>query len=225
MEWLGSGKELGTKAINLGRMLKMGLPVPIGFVVDNQDDVRIPSGYQTIGYGPVAVRSSGMCEDGRYSFAGVHKTSLNVIGIRAIRQAIQECIDSASSNNAAAYRLAMGLKPDKVSAIVQKMVAPSVSGVMFTVNPMNGDREVIIEGINGLGERLMQGAVPDYSMVIGHGTTRSYKHTGYPIPSWQLICRYGRTLEQEFGCPQDVEWCIDRMGKVWLLQTRPITTI
>lgn len=223
MEWLGSGKELGSKAINLGKMIKMGLPVPIGFVVSRADDVAIPTGYQVIGYGPVAVRSSGISEDGqRYSFAGVNKTTLNVMGIKPIREAIQGCIDSASGDTAGSYRLAMGLKRDKVAAIVQKMVAPKISGVMFTVNPVSGKKETLIEAVDGLGESLVQDGQVQYSMSVN---SRGYKPKGYPIPSWQVICKYGRILEEKFGCPQDVEWCIDLAGKVWLLQTRPVTTV
>src|SRR5690606_16509651 len=97
--------------------------------------------------GRVAVRSSGVDEDGASrSFAGQHAS---VLGLAAdeVPSALREVWASLWSDAAMAYRDARrGPAPGSMAVLVQRMVTPRVSGVMFTINPLSGSwREMIVE--------------------------------------------------------------------------------
>ncbi len=115
---------------------------------------------------PVAVRSSAVAEDlAGASFAGQLETYLWVQGADAILEHIRRCWGGFFSAEALSYRREHGVPPEDVSMSVgvQKMVRARSAGVMFTLNPINGDRsKVVIESTWGLGEPLVSGAVdPD----------------------------------------------------------------
>ena len=117
----------------------------------------------------LAVRSSGIDEDGaERSFAGQHHTSL---GLRPaeVPRAIRACWASLYSERALAYRSHSGLGPPigAMGVIVQQLVDPRVSGVLFTINPLNGSwREMILESTWGLCEGLVSGRVaPHWTLV------------------------------------------------------------
>jgi pyruvate,water dikinase len=114
---------------------------------------------------PVAVRSSATAEDSpSASFAGQQDTYLWVKGDELI-PAIVKCQASLFTSRAIAYRTRMGFLHDKVfiSVGVQKMVHARAAGVMFTLNPANGDRsKIMIGGSWGFGETVVSGEVtPD----------------------------------------------------------------
>lgn len=115
---------------------------------------------------PVAVRSSATAEDlPDASFAGQQETYLWVRGSEDVRKYVKKCWSSLFTPRAISYRIKKGFSHDKVyvSVGVQKMVNSRVAGVMFTVNPMNGDRsKIVISGSWGLGELVVSGEVtPD----------------------------------------------------------------
>jgi pyruvate,water dikinase len=115
---------------------------------------------------PVAVRSSAVAEDlAGASFAGQLETYLWVQGADAIRENIRRCWGGFFTAEALAYRHRQGAELADVlmSVGVQRMVRARSAGVMFTLNPVNGDRsKVVIESTWGLGEPLVSGAVdPD----------------------------------------------------------------
>ncbi len=131
---------------------------------------QISRAYREMGGGPVAVRSSATAEDlAEASFAGQQSTYLNVEGEEAVIKAVQECWASLFEARAIFYRQQAGFEHLKVgiAVVVQHMVQSERSGVMFTLEPVTGDRDkIVIEAIYGLGEAVVSGAVtPDYYVV------------------------------------------------------------
>src|SRR5262249_34861726 len=115
---------------------------------------------------PVAVRSSATAEDlPGMSFAGQQETYLNVSGAGPVLEAVRRCWASLWTGRAIGYRLTMGVDQGSVAmaVVVQRMVRSEVSGVLFTANPVTGDRtELVINASYGLGEAVVSGLVtPD----------------------------------------------------------------
>jgi len=206
----------------------------------------------------VAVRSSANAEDlPALSFAGQQDTYLNVHGDDALIAAIRDCWASLWTPRAISYRHQMGIKQEVVAmaVVVQIMVPSDVSGILFTANPVTGERsEIIINSSFGLGEAVVGGQVtPDtyvvdrktYSVkerIIGpkaqkivsnnkQGTILqdvSENERSLSSLSEELLKELSSTaLEVESlfnGVPQDIEWAISG-GKLWMLQSRPITNL
>ncbi len=119
---------------------------------------------------PVAVRSSATAEDlPGASFAGQQDTFLWVVGIDEVLRHVSKCWSSLYTARAISYRIEKGFPHEKVymSVGVQKMVNAKSAGVMFTLNPINGDRsKVVIDASWGLGEAVVGGEVtPDNYLV------------------------------------------------------------
>ena len=183
----------------------------------------------------VAVRSSAVSEDGAAaSFAGQQETYLNVRGLDAVLRHVQECWASFFSPRALFYRARKGVLSDtRMAVVVQEMVVADKSGVMFTVDPIRNRYEcLVIEGAAGLGDAIVSGEItPDHYVVLREdgSIVEQYipEDDGSPVLTTnelQQLRVLGLRLEQFFGSPQDVEWCI-RAENVLLLQSRPITTL
>jgi pyruvate,water dikinase len=183
----------------------------------------------------VAVRSSAVSEDGTgASFAGQQETYLNVRGLEDVLRRVQECWASFFSPRALFYRAQKSVLADtRMAVVVQEMIQPDKSGVMFTVDPVRNRREcLVIEAAPGLGEALVSGVItPDHYVVLR--TDGSAIEEFLPDPDRDRVLDddelvrlrdVGMKLEEFFGSPQDVEWCI-RGGELLLLQSRPITTL
>ncbi|MCH7698674.1 MAG: hypothetical protein IH865_07030 [Chloroflexi bacterium] len=115
----------------------------------------------------VAVRSSATAEDtATASFAGQHKTVLNVSGVEQVLGAVLECWASLYGKEAMQYRTARGVDEERrgMAVVVQTLVLAEASGVAFTIDPVSGDNEVVvIEAAWGLGEGIVSGLVtPDH---------------------------------------------------------------
>src|SRR5256714_409790 len=113
-----------------------------------------------------AVRSSATAEDlPTASFAGQQDTYLNVVGRAAILEHVSRCWASLFTERAVTYRLRNGVDHRKVhmAVVVQQMVFPQTAGVLFTADPVTGNRKVaVVEASFGLGEALVSGLVnPD----------------------------------------------------------------
>ena len=207
---------------------------------------------------PVAVRSSANAEDlPDLSFAGQQETYLNVTGAEAISDAVRRCWASLWTAQAMNYRHEMGIEHDAVAmcVVVQTMVPSDVSGILFTANPVTGDRsQMIINGSFGLGEAVVSGQVSPDTYVVDRATFTSIDTTigekakqivsdgagGTRIEdiseerressslsdaSIQQLADVALRIEAVFdGVPQDIEWAIAE-GKLWLLQSRPITNL
>jgi pyruvate,water dikinase len=234
---------VGGKAAGLARMIRAGERVPDGFCITTAaHDAASTSGevgaelrseivqaYQRLGAGPVAVRSSATAEDLPHaSFAGQHETFLNVRGVEELIDAVQLCWDSIASPRAVAYREATDAAdgPVRMGVVVQRMVDPAAAGVLFTANPITGRRtEMVVDAVPGLGDVVVDGSVaadhyvlPEHEPVVDPSGCLDREQLG------QLRAA-GQRLQRWAGAPQDVEWAFDRDGTLWLLQSRPITTL
>jgi pyruvate,water dikinase len=324
--WLENVKKedttlVGGKGANLGEMVRMGLPVPAGFIISTKafdklletnelgnqiqkileqtdvDDTKnlmessekikklileqempvqikseIVEAYRSLSYGErilsqalislisagremaiVAVRSSATTEDlPNASFAGQQASFLNVKGTKELLDAVKKCWASLYEPRAIFYRKKRGFGRASIAVIVQRMVNADKSGVMFTVNPTTGEKNVVIEATWGLGESLVSGAVePDVYEIsrdgkiinkkIGNKTRMrirdfaSDRTVEVNVPRGKVaaqvleegeisrLVRFGLMLEEHYGVPQDVEFAIEN-NRIQILQTRAITT-
>ncbi|PET96364.1 phosphoenolpyruvate synthase [Bacillus cereus] len=202
-----------------------------------------------------AVRSSATAEDLPYaSFAGQQDTYLNIIGEEAVLQHVRKCWTSLFTERAVMYRMQNEFEHNQVSicVVVQKMVFPEASGILFTADPVTSNRKVVsIDASFGLGEALVSGLVSadNYKVKEGEITETiiatkkvaiyALKEGGTETkqidPAQQKLqtlseqqilqlASIGRQIEAYFGCPQDIEWCLVD-DTFYIVQSRPITTL
>ena len=204
----------------------------------------------------VAVRSSATAEDaGTTSFAGQHASFLNIEGEANLLVSVKECWASLFTPRSIYYRVENKIKHEsvKISVIVMKMVQSDVSGVMFSIDPTNNDKErIIIESVWGLGETIVQGSVIPDKYVVQKGTfdilskevsdqtvqlikvKGQTKEIDVPknirdkqkITDEEIIklAKISSKLQQHYYFPQDTEWAREK-GELFIVQTRPVTTI
>ncbi|MCI0764921.1 phosphoenolpyruvate synthase [Bacillus sp. TL12] len=202
-----------------------------------------------------AVRSSATAEDLPHaSFAGQQDTYLNIIGKEAILHHISKCWASLFTDRAVIYRMQNGFDHSQVylSVIVQRMVFPQASGILFTADPITSNRKLLsIDASYGLGEALVTGLVSAdcYKVqeeeivdkmiatkklaiyALKEGGTKAQQidpnlQKTQTLTEQQILqlARIGRQIEAYFGCPQDIEWClVDDI--FYIVQSRPITTL
>ncbi len=177
-----------------------------------------------------AVRSSATVEDAAgMSFAGQFESILNVRGADALLGAIKTCWLSLFSERALVYLARQRVPAEKVrmAVLVQEMVEAENAGVVFTADPLTGATDrFVVECVSGLGEGLVQGTVQPERMVVEKRTGRVLvppKNELLSSATLENLCDLARRIERLFGLPQDIEWA-QRDGKVFLLQSRPITT-
>ncbi|AXE83376.1 rifamycin-inactivating phosphotransferase [Streptomyces sp. Go-475] len=202
-----------------------------------------------------AVRSSATAEDlPTASFAGQQDTYLNVVGASAILRHVSRCWASLFTERAVTYRRRNGVDDRTVhmAVVVQRMVFPQAAGILFTADPVTGNRKVAtVDAGYGLGEALVSGLVnPDVYKVRdgevvaktiaakqravqalpGGGTQQvtidAQRQEQPALTDAQVVrlVRLGRRIEAHFGRPQDIEWCLADDG-FRIVQSRPITTL
>jgi rifampicin phosphotransferase len=178
-----------------------------------------------------AVRSSATTEDlPTASFAGQQDTYLNITGPAEIIRHVSRCWASLFSERAVVYRQRNGFDHRKVqmAVVVQEMVIPQASGVLFTADPVTSNRKVVsVEAVPGLGEALVSGLVNADVYRIRDGQVIDRKHQGQPVLTDAQVLRLatlGRRIEAHFGRPQDIEWCLAD-DEFLLVQSRPVTTL
>ena len=204
----------------------------------------------------VAVRSSATSEDtASASFAGMNETFLNVRGAADVVAAVRRCWGSLFGARTVFYRAKRGFgQADMdIAVVVQRQVAATRAGVMFTIDPATGDPDhLVIEGAFGLGESVVSGSVsPDRYVVdklllavtarevrrkelaidaaTGGGTSRRAlgdDEATRPVLSddeVREVADLGRRVERHYRAPQDTEWAYDASGRLWILQARPVT--
>lgn len=230
-------EAVGGKAEGLARLIRLGLNVPSGFVIQHAQPGKMPQDllrhYHGIGGGAVAVRSSAIGEDSAdASFAGQYETILNVEGDEALVAAIEHCLHSISSVHAAAYQQDKKAGDDvEMAVVVQEMVPAVVAGVLFTADPVSNSRQqIIIDAVSGLGEKLVSGeATPDHYVLDRNGKLIEQDLVGNtPLLSerqLQKLLKDALNAEEKTGMPLDMEWAIDDEGELCWLQARPITTL
>ena len=205
---------------------------------------EVGQAYAALGGGgevPVAVRSSATAEDSaETSFAGQQETYLGVVGVEAVARDIIRCWASLFTPHAISYRRRHGVALDgaAMAVVVQRMVAAEVSGVMLTIDPVNGDRsQITIEATCGLGLPVVGGELtPDRyhvdkvtmeirSVAVAHqpfadrldpssGAVRRVElgeEGGRPCLQEEEVVRIaeaGKQIERALGAPQDIEWAL-----------------
>jgi phosphoenolpyruvate synthase/pyruvate phosphate dikinase len=202
-----------------------------------------------------AVRSSATAEDlPTASFAGQQDTYLNIIGKTAILKHISKCWASLFTERAVIYRLQNGFYHRKVSlaVVIQQMVFPQAAGILFTADPVTGNRKCLsIDASFGLGEAMVSGLVNADNYKVGNGKIIDKKIPTKKLAIYALkdggtkeqeiepkqqnkqaltdeqilqLERIGRKIEEHFGQPQDIEWCL-ASDTFYIVQSRPITTL
>ena len=189
------------------------------------------------------------------SFAGQQETYLNIKGGANLLESVQKCWASLYGARAIYYRSKQGFDDHTVNiaVVVQQLVHSEKAGVMFTSHPITGEPQTIIEGSWGLGEAVVSGSVSPDKYVFDqrtekvidtlisnkkieiiadgeHGTKLvdvSPARQDAQVLSDAEVAKlgmYGKIAENHYGIPQDVEWGIVK-GTIYILQSRPITTI
>ncbi|MFI6051132.1 rifamycin-inactivating phosphotransferase [Streptomyces violascens] len=202
-----------------------------------------------------AVRSSATAEDlPTASFAGQQDTYLNIVGPTAILQHISRCWASLFTERAVTYRGRGGIDHRTVhmAVVVQQMAFSQAAGVLFTADPVTGNRTVAtVDAGFGLGEALVSGLVNPDVFKVRHGEVVSKaiaakQRAVHALPAGGTreveidsqrqeqpaltdaqavrLVQLGRRIEAHFGRPQDIEWCLVD-DDFQIVQSRPITTL
>ena len=205
--------------------------------------------------GAYAVRSSATAEDlPTASFAGQQDTYLNVVGPDAILQHVSRCWASLFTERAVTYRQRHGIghRTVQMAVVVQRMVFPDAAGILFTADPVTGNRKVAtVDASFGLGEALVSGLVNPDVFKVRHGEVvaraiaakqravdarpgggtqevaidpRRQQQPALTDAQVVRLVQLGRRIEAHFGRPQDIEWCLVDDG-FQIVQSRPITTL
>ncbi len=193
------------------------------------------------------------------SFAGQQDTYLNIIGMEAILTHISKCWASLFTDRAVIYRIQNGFghRAVRLSVVIQQMVFPQVAGILFTADPFTGNRKVLsIDAGFGLGEAMVSGLVNADSYKVCNGKIIDKRISAKKLAIYALkdggtkeqaidldmqhkqaltddqivaLNRIGRTIEEHFGHPQDIEWCLaddtSDSYRIYIVQSRPITTL
>lgn len=207
------------------------------------------------GQAAYAVRSSATAEDlPTASFAGQQDTYLNVVGRTSVLHHISRCWASLFTERAVIYRQRNGIDHRAVhmAVVVQRMVFPHAAGILFTADPVTGNRKVAtVDAGFGLGEALVSGLVNPDVFTVRDGevvarTIAAKQRAVQPLPAGGTrevavdtqqqerpaltdeqavrLVGLGRRIEAHFGRPQDIEWCLADDG-FRIVQSRPITTL
>ncbi len=223
----------GDKADHIQRLI---------IAADLPSDLRaaLIAAWRQLGDAPVAVRSSAPSEDAALtSFAGQHDTFLDVRNQADLLANVKQCWASLWTARSLSYRARLQARPEPVegaddsvaalAVVVQTMVPARCAGVAFTVNPLTGAEEIVLEAVSGLGERLVSGeAAPDrYRVDKETGEVRETAPQGQTpllnLAQIKELARLAARIERHFGQPQDIEWARDN-ERFYVLQSRPVTT-
>ena len=211
---------VGGKCANLGELTRAGFPVPPGFAVTTaayeRDDIdeAVGAAYAELGRRvgradpPVAVRSSAIAEDmPDASFAGVQDTYLWICGLDAVLDGIRRCWASFYNPEAVAYRKEHGITRGGMSVAVQYMVDARVAGVMFTLNPVSGDRSSIaIDSSYGLGVSVVGGEVTPDSFLVSK-VTREIVRRQIGAKATEVVADPGPRRRSRARCPRSGRRC------------------
>lgn len=230
----------GAKAGALARASGLGLPVLTGFVIttetvaglldngelDEAADASVRGAWATLsqrGSRSLVVRSSSVAEDGTgSSMAGMFTSVTNVMGLDAFLEALTVVAHSSLGPHG----------PDDarpMAILVQPFLPAKLGGVLFGVDPVTGSEEhLVVAAVDGPPEDLVAGAVQGSRYVLKKNGRIVEAEPG---PGGAMLGGARRRAlaglaahaQSAFGAPQDVEWAIDVKGKLWLLQSRPVT--
>ena len=199
--------------------------------------------FQKLGVtGPWVVRSSALSEDGEVSFAGQYAS---VVGVPApqVLEAYKQVLASKYSPRAVAYRLRCGLTDQEtpMAVLFLEMIDAAVSGVVYTHDTKAQAEQrpyLAVFAVPGLGQHLVDGStIPEIHYLnrqqeLQPVETISSPHCPLdpggkgrvclPTETASILAAWGMALEKLGGGPQDIEWCQDKNGALYLLQSRPL---
>lgn len=221
----------GGKATALRQLQGRGFDVPEFYVAHpGAENSEILAGFDELFDDDtnVAVRSSAVGEDGaEHSFAGQFESYLFV----QRQDVVARCHDvwnSGQSERVDAYRDERGAESAKPAALIQRMIDPAAAGVAFSADPVTGRRRIaIVSAVEGVGEKLVSGEADSDNFEVSVDGEIETEATDPCLTDAQVreVAQLARSCENAFGRPQDIEWAFDKDGKLWLLQSRPITTL
>lgn len=179
---------------------------------------------------PLAVRSCSVDEDSGFSHAGMHDSVLDVRTSEELLRAVRAVWASLWTDRAILYRREMGLKAgtSDMGILLQPMIYGRVSGVLFTVSPVD-ENTAVIEAAQGLARVVVEDQAGTERIVMSRSPIALVSRTGLLEPVFSAaqareILELGLRVEQLFGSPQDIEWTLTENGPV-ILQARPVTTL
>ena len=219
------------KARHLEILEEQGFPVPKFILVSENEEVNLSFSKKEY----FAVRSNFSAEDGgEHSFAGQFLTRLNVKREK-VQEAVQEVFDSyagsleykeKANRGKTEYDLKQQDKAETV--LIQEMLFPEKSGVLFTKNPKGILSEMVVVLGQGLGDKVVedQENVLTYHYFPGECLYQEGQGTGLGLEEDELktLFSFGEEIEQLFQKPMDIEFAIEK-GKIYILQARAITTL
>ena len=219
------------KARHLEILKEQGFPVPKFILVSENEEVDLSFSERDC----FAVRSNFSAEDGGdHSFAGQFLTRLNVKREK-VKEAVQEVFASyagsldykeKANRGKAEYYLKQQGKAETV--LIQEMLFPEKSGVLFTKNPKGILSEMVVVLGQGLGDKVVedQENVLTYHYFPGECLYQEGQGTGLGLEEDELktLFTLGERIEQLFQKPMDIEFAIEK-GKIYILQARAITTL
>ncbi|MCB9777079.1 MAG: hypothetical protein H6742_00780 [Alphaproteobacteria bacterium] len=219
-----TGRAVGGKAASWQHLRMSGVRVPDGFAVafDRQLapgclEEELASLRDRTGATTVAVRSSGLGEDGaERALAGLFESFLDVPAAEPeVLAAVERCRalgGSARARSAAGAEVLMGV-------LVQEMLHPSCSGVLFTSDPLGEQSGMVVEAVRGHLAKLVDGTGDACRWMLTPGSTSPEQ---FPEIDPAALLSLGRRVEALLGQPADIEWAIVD-GALIVLQARPIT--
>ncbi len=179
--------------------------------------------------GTWVVRSSAAGEDSAsHSFAGQLDSVLGVSDAAAMVAAVRQVWASAWSDRSLAYQVRTGRRLAGGCVVLQRQVEAAWAGVMFSVSPADASA-LRIEYCAGLADRLVDGRVTPSAASLCRDSGRLLSHeagdeaVGLGDTDLQSLASLARRIEAALGYPVDVEWVLDRDGRAWIVQARPIT--
>lgn len=222
LEELAHPKAAGGKAAGLHWLATHGYQTPPTRVLLDGEAPDVAT-LQATAY---AVRSSANVEDGaEASFAGQFATLLDVAPADVL-EAVRKVRASATADSAAVYAAHVGDRSAiEMSVLIQDMIDPVVSGVVFTRNPITGLNEAVLEAVEGRGDQLVGEGVTPQRWVRRWGDWIEQPETAVlPEPVARSIVEESQRIAEDYDAPADLEWVWDG-HEVWWLQIRPITGI
>lgn len=188
------------------------------------------SALAAIGEERFSVRSSATCEDDENSYAGIFDTFLD-IAPDGINKAVLDVLASCVSEQAVRVQRTLGVKPSEtqMAVTIHRFFDAEKAGTIFTKDHISQNlSQLRIEAVKGLGEEIAEGtATTHQSLVIDKKKGTIIQGGGQNVlmaDEIQRLSDIGLEVEDAFKeGPQDIEWLIDSVGNIILLQARRLT--
>ena len=226
-------EEINTASLVIrSRILAAKIPDEVLAPIHDMVSNRLPGA-------TLAVRSSAIGEDSHQAaFAGQLDSFLNIDSQDGLVEAVLACWASYWSQRSIFYQLSRGIYLQGMGVVIQELVKSRIAGILFTQNPSaaDGDPEsLLVEYCFGYGDDLAAGKLnpgrfnisrDDFSWQVQATPEQESRIDDSCLFNEKQIERLSRaalTLENHYGCPQDIEWTINENNELYLVQTRPVT--